>query len=178
MAESTPPDSPESSPPPSTADAATPAGPSFGTRVRQFFVTLGVAAVAAFSGAGFVAVRDAGLRSDLETAVTEAEGECEARLASIVTARDAAQLQVARFQAYLSLGRAREQLVQGNFGNARTRVQTAGRFLANAGDPALAQRVAGLDIQVTEDLATTQAQLADLERAILASVDQVDPGLE
>lgn len=156
------------------AESTTPTR-SFGARVRQFFVTLGIAALAAAGAAGFVMVRDMGIQGDLEQQVADADAQCDARLQQITAARDAALQNVSRLHAFLDIAGARDELSKGNFGNARARKVAAAKHLERGGDAELAKQVGAVTIKVTEDLQTTQQALATVEAAVEALIDHPDP---
>lgn len=153
----------------------TPPPPSFGTRARRFFVTLGIAGLAGLVGAGGMWVRQSTATRELQRQVEGADAACDTRIAIVNAERDVARRNASRLLAFLDVTGARTELTRGNFGNARTRVEAATAHLRDGGDVELALRLERLDIQVTEDLETPQTELTAIGKAIEASIDDPNP---
>ncbi|MEN0062398.1 MAG: hypothetical protein AAGA48_09610 [Myxococcota bacterium] len=149
---------------------------SVADRVRQFFVTTGIALVVAAIAAGYVWYGQSTKVGQLETELERSDSVCDERVAEVAAERDVARTNNSRLHAFLDVAGARAELTQGNFGTARSRSEAASRHLEAGGDAELAARVAGIDIQVTDDLAVTQAALADVEKAIEALIDRPEAG--
>jgi len=137
-----------------------------GTRVRRFFVTVGVAGIVALVAAGLVVYRDMDAERRLDDALEQAGEACDQRLEATESELAAARRDASRLRAHFDLSGAREELQRGNFGNARQHTAAAAKHLEVAGHPKLASKIGAIDIRVTDNLESTDEALLSVERAV------------
>ncbi|MEM6926570.1 MAG: hypothetical protein AAF602_06565 [Myxococcota bacterium] len=148
------------------------AAPTAGSRFRGLLVSAGIVVLVSGIVAGFVMYREHRFVSHYEALLVEAEQACDARLVQTEAERDAATEGMSRLHAFLDVVGAREQLVRGNFGNARARLEAAAANLDKGGNPELAAQARSIDIQITQDVEAMQVAIAEVEQAVRAVVDR------
>ncbi len=156
---------------PTSPEPPEPASPTFGSRLRQFFVAVGIVAVVGLGVSGFVLYRERGAQQQFEGEVAKVQAECDGVRAALEEARQGES----RLHAFIDVVGARDQLAKGNFGNARARMEAAAVHLESGGDTELATRIRSVDIQITQDLETTQDAIVAIERAVEAVIDHPEP---
>ncbi|MBX2803385.1 MAG: hypothetical protein KTR31_37235 [Myxococcales bacterium] len=155
-----------------------PAQPSrFTQALRRIGVTLGIALVAAVGSGAYVWLGERARAAEIEQGLSAELEACNAaQSASSAASRQAAQ-STDLLRARLELAHAQGQLEQGNFGIAKTHVRRTDELLRGAtasGAGAVAESLASVRVDVTEDLGATRAALQGVADSLDALLD-VDP---